>query len=157
MLILLPKCNISIHFLPMDFVISILAGSCCWLGFSTDCCDRDILEKETQALVELKHKVEHEVQSFEGDRKAVKPKVKRWLGEVDKCMVEVKTLQTNIKDYDRRQQQRSCSCHWSQRCKFSKKVGMLLKEVRILTLAGILISDVVDHDAEPSTAYEAKT
>lgn len=139
----------------MEFFVEVFAEACCWLCSSIDCCNisnnvrfnsnRKALDKESETLEELRHKVEHEVQTSEEDGKSVNSQVKEWLGEVEKCMVEVKTLESSMKDYERRQQESRCSCHCSQRFKFSKEVGMFLKEVRRLTSAGGFKSGVVNH------------
>ncbi|KAL5737793.1 hypothetical protein ACOSP7_030554 [Xanthoceras sorbifolium] len=169
--------NISVVSLPlkflkfpvMDLVLSILGSvaseACCLFCFSIDCCNigntlrfnskRKALEEETEDLVELRDKVKHEVETCEGDGESVKTQVKEWLGEVETFMVEVKSLETNIKDYERRQHQSRCSCHCSQRCKFSKEVGVLLKEVRRLTCAGSFNTSMVDHGPGPSTEDKA--
>ncbi|KAK0600077.1 hypothetical protein LWI29_011423 [Acer saccharum] len=155
----------------MDVVLSLFgcvaAEACGHFCFSIDCCNigntvrfnsnRKALEEETEALVELRDKVKHEIETSERDGKSVKPQVKEWLGEVEKFLVEVKSLETSIKDYERRQNQSRCSCHCSQRCKFSKEVGMLLKDVRRLTFAGSFSTGMVDHgpSASPSTEDQA--
>ncbi|KAK1583182.1 hypothetical protein Q3G72_021635 [Acer saccharum] len=128
----------------MDVVISLLGSvaieACCLFSFSIGR-DRKALKEETEALVELRDKA----------------KVKEWLGEVEKFLVEVKSLETSIKGYERRQNQSRCSLHCSQRCKFSKEVGMLLKDVRRLTFAGSFSTGMVDHgpSAPPSIEDQA--
>ncbi|TXG67363.1 hypothetical protein EZV62_008638 [Acer yangbiense] len=76
-----------LHFPAMDVVLSLFgcvaAEACGHFCFSIDCCNigntvrfnsnRKALEEETEALVELRDKVKHEIETSERDGKSVKP------------------------------------------------------------------------------------